>query len=330
MSEQEDHGTGAAARSAIEGIAASAPTLFGSTRTDAAGVPRIRLGNGVEIPQLGLGVWQVGDDAATERLVRYAIDEAGYRFIDGAKGYGNEVGVGAGVRDASVDRGELFISTKIANEDHGYREALTAAEESLRRLGTDYLDLLLIHWPRLEAGRFLDTWRALEALYADGKARAIGVCNNKPHHLQLLLDHGDVVPAVNQIELHPHLPQYATQAFDRAHGIATESWSPLGGTSRGGWFGQGKENTLLGNEVIARIADEHGKTPAQVILRWHLENGLITFPKSTHPERIRQNIDVFDFALTGEDHEDIARLDTGERVGFDPDRFDEQRRAALG
>lgn len=285
-----------------------------------APVPLVTFNNGVRIPQLGLGVWQASDED-TERAVRFAIDEAGYRHIDTARIYGNEAAVGKGLRESSVPRDEIFVTTKLWNADQGYDSTLAAFDASLERLGLDYIDLYLIHWPLGNTERFLETWRAFEVIAKSGRARAIGVANNKPHHLQTLLDHGTIAPAINQIELHPHLPQYLTRAFDDDHGIVTQSWSPLGGSDRAGWGPASKPNTLLHDSLLTEIGEAHGKTAAQVMIRWHLQNGLVVIPKSVHEERIRQNIDVFDFELTGEEFERIASLDTGQRVGKDPDEF---------
>ncbi len=285
-----------------------------------APVPLVTLNNGVQIPQLGLGVWQASEEE-TKRAVRFAIDEAGYRHIDTARIYGNEAAVGEAVRASSVPREEIFVTTKLWNAEQGYDSTLAAFDASLERLGFDYVDLYLIHWPLGDAERFVDTWHALETIAESGRARAIGVANNKPHHLQRLLDRGSIVPAVNQIELHPHLPQYLTRGFDDDHGVATQSWSPLGGTDSRGWGSASKPNTLLRDPLLTEIGAGHGKSAAQVIIRWHLQNGLIAIPKSVHEDRIRQNIDVFDFELSGQELEQIATLDTGVRVGKDPDEF---------
>ena len=271
------------------------------------------------MPQVGLGVWQASNPEA-EHAVQYAIAEAGYRHIDTARIYGNEEGVGRGIAASGVPREQIFLTTKLWDDDQGYDSTLRAFDASLERLGTDYVDLYLIHWPKpSQGGAMLETWRAFEKIYAEGRAKAIGVCNQKPHHLQQIFDRFDVVPAVNQIELHPHLPQYVTRAFDTRHGIATESWSPLGGSSNAGWGSASRPNTLLTNPTIAKIGEKYGKSPAQVLVRWHIENGLIVIPKSVHDERIAANIDVFDFELTGEDFEALGALNTGERVGQDPD-----------
>lgn len=283
--------------------------------------PTITLNTGAAMPQLGLGVWQTPDED-TRRGVRYAIDEAGYRLIDTAKIYGNEAAVGQGIHDAEVDRSELFVTTKLWNADHGRDATLRAIDGSLDRLGLDYVDLYLIHWPLLNEPELVETWHAMEEIAASGKAKAIGVCNFKAHHIQLLLDESDTVPAVDQIELHPHLPQYVDRAFNANHGIVTESWSPLGGSPRRREGSAPIPNQLLTDPVITAIAEAHDKSAAQIIIRWHLQNGLVVIPKSVHDARIKQNIDVFDFALTGKDMEAIARLDNGERVGSDPDSMD--------
>lgn len=281
-------------------------------------VPTITLNNGVEIPQIGLGVWQASDED-TERAVRYAIEEAGYRHIDGAKIYGNEEGLGRAIMRASVPREELFITTKLWNADHGREATLAAIDGSLQRLGLDHVDLYLIHWPLDDGPQLTETWLAMEEILEAGKARAIGVSNHEPKHLDAILRDGSIVPAVNQIELHPRFPQRELREFDAAHGIATEAWSPLGGTSGSGWGPASKPNTLLGDPVIAEIGERHGKSPAQVLVRWHVQNGVIVIPKSTHEERIKANIDVLDFELTAEDLAAIAGLETGERVGAHPD-----------
>ncbi|MGX4709030.1 aldo/keto reductase [Rhodococcus sp. DMF-1] len=282
--------------------------------------PVITLNSGTTIPQLGLGVWQATDEQ-TEHAVRYALDEAGYQHIDTAAAYGNEEGVGRGIASASVPREDVFLTTKLWNSDQGYDRASKAFDESLRRLGTDYVDLYLIHWPLQDDDRLLRTWDALEKIAESGRAKAIGVCNFEPHHLQLLVHRGGMLPAVDQVELHPHLPQQEICAFAADHGIAVESWSPLGGTSNSGWGRESKPNTLLVDPIITRIADRHSKSAAQVLIRWHLQNGLIVIPKSVHDERITQNIDVFDFELDDLDLSEIATLDDGTRVGMHPDEM---------
>lgn len=282
--------------------------------------PEITLNSGTVIPQLGLGVWQATGDE-TERAVRFAVDDAGYRHLDTAAAYGNEEGVGRAVAASSVPREDLFVTTKLWNTDHGYESALAACDASLSRLGLDHVDLYLIHWPLRDRDTRLRTWDAMEQIADSGRATAIGVCNFEPHHLQELVDRGGMLPAVDQVELHPHLPQHAIRDFAARHGIAVESWSPLGGTANSGWGPASKPNTLLGHPLVARIGDRHAKSPAQVLIRWHLQNGLIVIPKSVHENRIAQNADVFDFTLTDRDLADLATLDTGVRVGFHPDEM---------
>ncbi len=289
--------------------------------------PTITLRNGtangpIEIPQVGLGVWQASPDD-TVRAVRFALDEAGYRHIDGAKAYANEEAVGRAVRESSLQREEVFVTTKLWNNDHGRSATLAAIDGSLERFGFDYVDLYLIHWPGQGAAQLVETWLAMEEILAAGKARAIGVSNHHPHHLETILAAGSIVPAINQIEIHPRLPQHETRDYDAAHGIATESWSPLGGTPKSVW-GDAKSDQvpLLDDPAIARIAAEHEVSPAQVVVRWHVQNGLVAIPKSVHADRIRQNIDVFGFELTGDDLAAIAGLAVpggAGRVGRDPD-----------
>ncbi|MFF3751645.1 aldo/keto reductase [Streptomyces sp. NPDC002018] len=268
-------------------------------------VPDIVLNNGVKIPQLGFGVFQV-DDARTTDAVLAAL-EAGYRSIDTAAAYGNEEGVGRAVASSGVPRDELFITTKLWNDQQGYDSALAAFDTSLAKLGLDHVDLYLIHWPTPARDRYLDTWRAMEKLLADGRTRAIGVSNFQPAHLQRLLDETGVVPVLNQIELHPGLQQAALRDFHAQHDIATEAWSPLA------------QGSLLQEEAITEIAARHEKSPAQVVLRWHIQLGNIVIPKSVTPARIRENIDVFDFELSPGDMAAMATLDRGLRTGPDPD-----------
>jgi diketogulonate reductase-like aldo/keto reductase len=272
-------------------------------------VPCTTLNNGVEMPQLGFGVWQVPDDQAAA-VVGTAI-EAGYRSIDTAAVYGNEEGTGRAVAASGVPREELFITTKVWNDRHGYDATLHAFDASLAGLGLAQVDLYLIHWPLPSRDAYVDTWKALEKIYADGRARAIGVSNFQPVHLERLLGETSVVPAVNQIELHPNFQQAALRAFHARHGIATEAWSPIG---------QGKG--LLGDPVLAAIAGKHGRTPAQIVIRWHLQLGNVVIPKSVTPSRIRENIDVFGFELDGEDMSTIAGLESGRRLGPDPGTMD--------
>lgn len=283
-------------------------------------VPTKTLNSGHDIPQLGLGVWQAENDE-TEKAVRHAIDEAGYRHIDTAAAYGNEEGVGRGLASASVPREEIFLTTKLWNADQGYDSTLAAIDTSLGKLGVEYVDLYLVHWPLQDSDRMKQTWAAMEKIAESGKARTIGVCNFEPHHLDVIRGDGEIIPAVDQIELHPHLPQQALRSFAAQHDIVVESWSPLGGTSNSGWGKASKPNTLLDDPVLAAIAEKYEKSIAQVIIRWHLQNDLVVIPKSVHEERISQNIDVFDFALDDDDLMEIARLDDGERVGLHPDEM---------
>ncbi|MGW2189973.1 aldo/keto reductase [Streptomyces sp. NPDC001719] len=272
-------------------------------------VPSISLNNGVEMPQLGYGVWQVPDDQAFDAVTTAL--ETGYRSIDTAAIYENEKGVGKAIAATGLPRGELFVTTKVWNSDHGYDPALRAFDASLERLGLDYVDLYLIHWPVPARDTFVDTYKALEKLLADGRAKAIGVCNFQPAHLERLLAETSVVPAVNQIELHPNLAQSELRAYHARHGITTEAWSPLG---------QGKG--LLSDPTVAGLAAKHGRTPAQIVLRWHLQLGNVVIPKSVTPSRIRENLDIFGFELDGADLQALAGLDNGTRLGPDPDEFD--------
>ncbi|SFW73376.1 Aldo/keto reductase [Amycolatopsis australiensis] len=271
-------------------------------------VPVIELNNGVRMPQLGYGVFQIPDDE-TATAVKAALD-AGYRSIDTAALYGNEKGVGQAIAESGIARDELFVTTKLWNSAQGYDSALKAFDASMAKLGLEQLDLYLIHWPTPERDRYLDTWKAFEKLYADGRVRAIGVSNFQPAHLTRLMDASDVVPAVNQIELHPYLQQQEVREFDAKHGIATEAWSPL---AKGG--------SLLGDPVVADLAVKHSRTPAQIVLRWHLQLGNVVIPKSVTPSRIEENFDLFDFTLSEEEMESLTPLDRGERTGPDPDTF---------
>ncbi|MGW5927485.1 aldo/keto reductase [Streptomyces anulatus] len=268
-------------------------------------VPTVTLNSGVTIPQLGFGVFQVPDDETTAAVS--AALEAGYRSIDTAAIYGNEVGVGRALAASGIPREELFVTTKLWNADQGYDATLAAFDASLAKLGLDYVDLYLIHWPTPAHDLYPESWRALEKLAADGRIRAAGVSNFQPAHLRRLLETGTLVPAVNQIELHPGLQQAELRAFHAEHGIATEAWSPLA------------QGALLKEKALVSIAERHGKSPAQVVLRWHLQLGNVVIPKSVTPERIRQNIDVFDFELSAADMDAVAALDRGMRTGPDPD-----------
>jgi 2,5-diketo-D-gluconate reductase A len=268
----------------------------------------IRLNDGVDIPQIGLGVWQI-DNAEAPKAVRAAI-EAGYRSIDTAAIYGNEEGVAAGIRAAGVPREQLFITTKLWNDRHGAKNALKAFDESLKKLQLEYVDLYLVHWPTPRANRYVETWRALQEIKASGRAKSVGVSNFKVAHLERIIGETGIVPAINQIELHPRFQQKEQRAFHARHKIVTEAWSPLG---------QGR---AMKDPLIAGIAQKHGRTPAQVTLRWHIQNGLVAIPKSVTPSRIAENFDVFNFELTQEDMAKIATLDNNRgRIGPDPDLF---------
>jgi 2,5-diketo-D-gluconate reductase A len=267
--------------------------------------PNIPLNDGNIIPQLGLGVYKASNEQAAD-AVAIAFD-LGYRHVDTATLYDNEIGVGQAVAASSVPRSELFVTTKVFQDHHGYDEARRSFDESLERLRLDYVDLFLIHWPAPKQNRYVETWRALEKIQADGLARSIGVSNFHPHHLERLAAETSVVPSVNQVELHPWLPQHETRAYNDAHGIVTEAWSPL---ARG---------RVLDNPVLDELAAKYSKSPAQIVIRWHLELGNVVIPKSVTPSRIAENLDVFDFALDESDFARIATLETGERSGRDPD-----------
>jgi 2,5-diketo-D-gluconate reductase A len=270
-------------------------------------VPHILLNNGVEIPQLGFGVYQVPPEDTAD-VVRTALD-VGYRHIDTAQMYGNEAGVGRAVAESGLDRDDVFITSKLNNNNHSRDRALASVEESLARLGTDHLDLFLIHWPLPEVGDYVHTWHAMEEIYRAGKARAIGVSNFQPHHLRRLLAASEVVPAVNQVEVHPYLINQEVREFDAEHGIVTEAYSPIA---------QGK---VLDDPVLVAIADRLGRTPAQVALRWAVQRGDVIFPKSVTRARIEENFRLFDFELTADDVAAITALDRHERTAPDPDTF---------
>ncbi|MFB7645413.1 aldo/keto reductase [Streptomyces sp. NPDC056084] len=271
-------------------------------------VPSITLNNGVEMPQLGFGVWQV-PDAEAAKAVATAI-ESGYRSIDTAAIYENERGTGKAVAASGVAREELFITTKLWNSEQGYDSTLRAFDASLDKLGLDYVDLYLIHWPVPAKDAYVDTYKAFEKILKDGRARSIGVSNFQPEHLERLLGETSVVPAVNQIELHPQLAQTESRALHAKHSIATEAWSPLG---------QGRG--LLEVPTVVAIARKHDRTPAQVVLRWHLQIGNVVIPKSVTPSRIKENIDVFGFELDADDLAALAALDEGKRLGPNPSEF---------
>jgi len=275
----------------------------------------LTLNNGVTLPSIGLGVFQTPPDQ-TIAAVQTALD-AGYRHIDTAASYGNEREVGEGIRRSGIDRSEVFIETKIWISDYGYDETLHGWEKSTGKLGVEQIDLLILHQPLPTSfERTIGAYRALETLLADGRVRAIGVSNFRPETLRQLMDATSVVPAVHQIELHPYVAQHPTQEFDAEHGILTQAWSPIGGITFYGGGGQG----TLGDPAIAAIAQAHGKSPAQAMLRWHVQQGRSAIPKSVKPERIAENIDVFDFTLTPEEVAAIDALDTGTRTG-DPDEI---------
>jgi len=276
----------------------------------------IALNNGVKIPALGLGVLQSQGGEATS-AVSTAL-KSGYRLVDTAAAYFNEREVGQGIRESGVDRGDIFLTTKLWMTDYGFDSTLRAFDTSIAKLGVDYLDLYLLHWPwPANFSQTIAAYKAAERLLAEGRVRALGVANFKPDHLKALRAQSDVVPAVNQVELHPNFQQPALVALHRELGILTQAWSPIGGVY--GWAGENGAVPPLQNETIQVIAEAHGKTPAQVILRWHLQEGRSAIPKSVNPRRIAENFDVFDFELTAGDMAAIANLDTGRRGAIDPD-----------
>jgi 2,5-diketo-D-gluconate reductase A len=268
--------------------------------------PSIPLNSGSSIPQIGLGTWPL-DDAEVERIIIRAV-ELGYRHVDTAAKYGNEVGVGRGVRGSGIPREQIFVTTKLDGTHQGDERAIDGLGDSLERLGLDYVDLLLIHWPLPGRDEYVSTWKTYEKLLAAGTARAIGVSNFKPAHIDRLIAETGTAPAVNQIQLNPSVTRREHRRYDSEHGIVTESWSPLGaGTD------------LLHSPVLASIAQKHQKTPGQIVLRWHLDNGLVAIPKSKTPQRLAENIDVFDFTLDADDHSAIDALDQGPSAGVDSD-----------
>jgi 2,5-diketo-D-gluconate reductase A len=272
-------------------------------------VPTIRFNNGVEIPQIGFGVFQV-PPAETKRAVLAAF-EGGYRHIDTAEMYRNEEGVGSALAESGLPRDEVFITSKLNNGNHRRDAALRAFDGTLKALGIDRIDLFLIHWPLPAQDRYVEAWRALEEIYRDGRARAIGVSNFTARHIDRLLVETDVVPVLNQIELHPYLSQAEMRAYNAEHQIVTEAWSPIGG--QGG--------AVLFDPNLGALGEKYGKSPAQVVLRWHIELGNVVIPKSTHAERMAENIDIFDFELDSDDVAMISGLDRNGRVGPNPDRF---------
>jgi 2,5-diketo-D-gluconate reductase A len=291
-------------------------------------IVEVTLNNGITMPALGLGVFQSAPEQTTA-AVEVAL-AAGYRHIDTAAAYGNEREVGEGIRNSGLDRSDVFIETKVWVSDYGYDQTLHAWEKAVGKLGIDYLDLLILHQPAPDRfDKTIAAYKALETLLADGRVRAIGVSNFMPHHLKQLLEETDIIPAVNQIELHPYFTQPDVQAIDAEHGILTQAWSPIGGiTFYPGWGGEDRRNVMQ-DPAIADVAQRRGKTPAQVMLRWHLQQGRSAIPKSTNPARIAENFDVFDFELSEAELAAIDALDTGVRSGPDPDEAREERFAMV-
>ena len=270
-------------------------------------IPTITLNNGIEMPQLGFGVFQVPDDETTAAVAEAL--RVGYRSIDTAAVYGNEAGVGRAIAESGIDRSDLFITSKVWNSDQGFDATLRAYDKALEKLGLEQLDLYLIHWPTPERDLYLDTWRALERIHAEGRVRAIGVSNFQPAHLDRLVAASEVVPAVNQVELHPALQNRDVIAANARHGIATEAWSPLA------------QGAVLRDPAVVAIAEAHGVSPAQAVLRWHLQQGRIVIPKSVTPARIAENFDVFGFELTADELDAIDALERDGRTGPHPDEF---------
>ena len=270
--------------------------------------PLVKLNDGNFMPQLGLGVWKASDGQEVENAVKIAI-QTGYRLIDTAMVYQNERGVGKAIHESGVDRKELFITTKLWNSDQGKGKVRPALEASLERLGLDYVDLYLIHWPTPARGLYVETWQEIIKLQQDGLIKSIGVSNFQIEHLEELKKHTSVVPAVNQVELHPYFQQPELREYCNQHGIQVESWSPIGGS----------KGDVLENDEIINIAHSHAKSPAQIVIRWHLQNGLVVIPKSTNEGRIRENFDVFDFELSADEMSTINSLQKGTRFGADPD-----------
>lgn len=265
---------------------------------------RVMLNNGVTIPQVGLGVWRAADGEETRNSVRWAL-ETGYRLIDTASYYQNETSVGQGIRDSGLQREDIFVTTKLWNDEQGYENALQAFSRSKKRLGLEYLDLYLLHFP--VTGKYLDTWKALEKLVKEGYVRAIGVCNFHAHHLEALLEQAEILPVVNQIEFHPYLNQENMRVYNNLHNIRTEAWAPIA------------KGRVLQEEIITSLAKKYEKTPAQIVLRWELQKELVIIPKSVHKERIEENSLLFDFSLTDEECSSIDSLHCNGRIGTDPD-----------
>lgn len=284
----------------------------------------IKLNGGIDMPALGLGVF-LSPPEQTANAVEAAI-RCGYRLIDTAAAYLNERQVGEGIARSGIDRTAVFVTTKLWMTDYGYERALRAFEASLRRLAMDYVDLYLLHWPvPSDFDATVAAYRAMEKLLADGRTRAIGVCNFRPRHLQALIDRSEVVPAVNQVELHPFFIQRNVRDEDARHGIATQSWSPIGGVyNRNPQRAPSEAKSPLQHPTVLNLAAKYRKTAAQVVLRWHIDHGLSAIPKSVHPDRIAENFDIFDFALSADEIASIDRLDTGKRAGSDPDTVNAQ------
>lgn len=270
-------------------------------------VPNLRLNNGVEIPQLGFGVFLVKPEETVIAVI--AALDIGYRHIDTAQMYRNEKEVGQAIAESGLDRSEVFVTSKLNNNKIGFDAALIAFDGTLDALGIEQIDLFLIHWPLATVRDFVETWKALERIYADGRARAIGVSNFQVVHLERLFEETEIVPAVNQIEAHPYLTQEELLAFNAEHGIATEAWSPLG------------RGAVLEDPVIVKVAKAHNKSPAQAVLRWHVQRGSIIFPKSVTPTRVRENFEIFDFELSADEMAQVSALNRDQRVGPDPDTF---------
>ena len=270
-------------------------------------IPALPLAGGGSIPQLGLGTWPL-DDAEVEKAI-VAAAEIGYRHVDTAVKYANEVGVGRGLARSGLAREDWFVTTKLDGTYQGDDRAVAGLDDSLARLGLDYVDLLLIHWPLPQRDQYVSTWETFIRLRDAGKARAIGVSNFKPAHIDRLIAETGVTPSVNQIQLSPAIPRREQRAYDSEHGIVTESWSPIGGTG-----------DLLAEPVLARLAEKHGRTPGQIVLRWHVQNGLVAIPKSRNPERMAENLSVFDFELDADDLSALDTLDEGPDAGVDSDR----------
>jgi 2,5-diketo-D-gluconate reductase A len=274
----------------------------------ATAVPNVRLNNGVDIPQLGFGVFQIRPRDTVE-AVSTAL-RIGYRHVDTAEMYGNEKEVGEAIARSGIDRSDVFVTSKLNNNKHTFDDALRAFDQTLVALDMERIDLFLIHWPMPTVNDFVERWKALERVYAEGRARAIGVSNFEDHHLQRLFEETEIVPAVNQVEVHPYLAQNELLAFDAEHGIATEAWAPL------------VQGAVLDDDAVLDVTQAYGTSAAQVVLRWHVQRGSIVFPKSVTPQRIQENFDIFDFELSDADMKRISALDRDGRTGPEPDTFD--------